>query len=191
MALDPTAFADMVALTFKAMAAPLLERIAGLEARLAQAATVGPAVDALRERVVVVETKAAAPAPVAEPVDPEILTTLRERVAALESRAPVPGPAGKDGAPGLDGKDGAPGLTGKDGKDGTPGLDWVGVYQAGKSYERSQCVTAGGSTWHCNEPTTTAPGDGAKAWSLMVKRGRDGKDGRDGTPPPVVSLGGR
>lgn len=59
-----------------------------------------------------------------------------------------------------------------------------GVYLDGKSYVRGDNVTWSGSEWHCNEPTSTKPGDGSKSWTLKVKRGRDGRDGRDGTPPP-------
>lgn len=94
------------------------------------------------------------------------LDALRERVATLEARPPVPGPPGEPGPPG------------KDGQDGTPGLSFEGVYQDGKSYELGHLVTWAGSSWHCNEPTTSKPGDGSKAWTLMVKRGRDGKDGK-------------
>ena len=54
-------------------------------------------------------------------------------------------------------------------------------------------ATWGGSTFHCNETTTSKPGE-SKAWTLMVKRGRDGKDGRDLSPAatalPVVTVGG-
>lgn len=101
---------------------------------------------------------------------------IRERVAVLETRPLQPGPAGQDGAPGPAGKDGA------DGKDGAPGLEFCGVFIDGQAYDRGQLVTCAGSSWHCNEPTTTKPGDGSKAWTLMVKRGRDGKDGKDGGP---------
>ena len=88
---------------------------------------------------------------------------LRERVAVLETRAPIPGPAGKDGEPG------------PPGKDGTAGLTYRGVYQEGKRYELGDVVTWAGSAWHTNEATTTKPGESAKAWTLMVKHGRDGK----------------
>jgi hypothetical protein len=122
------------------------------------------------------------------------LGTLRERVAVVEARPPIPGPEGPPGAPGKDGADGLP---------GTPGLQYWGVYQDGKAYARGDVVTRGGSAWHCNEPTTTAPGDAAKAWTLMVKRGGDGKpgpmgakgldgkDGRDGLDLTQMDAGGR
>jgi hypothetical protein len=92
--------------------------------------------------------------------------TLRERAAVLESTPLTPGPPGQDGAPGPPGKDGA---------DGKPGLEYRGVFVEGQTYERGDLVTWAGSAWHCNETTMIRPGDGAKAWTLMVKRGRDSK----------------
>jgi integrin beta 3 len=115
---------------------------------------------------------------------------------------------GAQGEKGLDGAPGKDGLNGRDGtlenikalydgertvtlcfKDGTPIEGGVitfpveiyrGVYVESKSYDRGDGVTWGGSEWHANEPTTTKPGDGSKAWTLKVKRGRDGKDGAPG-----------
>jgi hypothetical protein len=49
-----------------------------------------------------------------------------------------------------------------------------GPYRDGERYERGDCVTWAGCLWHCNEPTTEKPGE--KSWTLMVKKGRDGKD---------------
>jgi hypothetical protein len=105
---------------------------------------------------------------------------LRERVATLEARPPLAGPAGQDGAPGPPGKDGT---------DGTPGLAYRGVFVEGQTYDRGQVVTWAGGSWHCNETTTTKPGEGLKAWTLMVKRGRDGKDGKDGPSGPPGPAG--
>jgi len=93
------------------------------------------------------------------------LSAVRERVAVLEVRPVVPGPPGDPGPPG------------KDGADGKAGLTYQGVFVDGKSYELGDVTTWAGSTWHCNEATESKPGDGSKAWTLMVKRGRDGKDG--------------
>jgi hypothetical protein len=45
-------------------------------------------------------------------------------------------------------------------------------------------VTWAGSEWHCHTTTTTKPGEGSKAWTLKVKRGRDGKDAKDGAIGP-------
>jgi hypothetical protein len=140
---------------------------------------------------------------------------LSERLAVLETRAPVPGPAGERGEKGRDGKDGRNGTVdeldmkclpvsersfqlyaghGVPLEGGLITFDvelYRGVYQDGKAYERGDAVTWAGSEWHCNEPTSTKPGDGLKAWTLKVKRGRDGKDGRDAPGAlPVVSVGG-
>jgi hypothetical protein len=106
------------------------------------------------------------------------MSTLRERVAVVEVRPPVPGP------PGPAGKDGEPG---RDGKDGTAGLEFEGVYQEGQTYEKGQMATWAGSMWHANETTTARPGE-SKAWTLCVKKGRDGKDGKDAQPLPVVTV---
>lgn len=50
-----------------------------------------------------------------------------------------------------------------------------GPYESGKTYSKGTFVTRDGSLWHCNEKTTAQPGDG-RAWTLAVKRGKDGKD---------------
>jgi hypothetical protein len=97
------------------------------------------------------------------------LVTMRERMAALESRPPVPGPAGADGAPGRDGAPGPPGTPGQ------PGMQFVGAYDASKSYDVGDVVNHDGSGWHCNRTTQRRPGDGSGDWTLFVKRGRDGK----------------
>ena len=179
---------------------PTLEKIADLNARVARLAAIELTVGELRDKFVTLETKAAIPREmtphhpnpeemelaILEALDPvkATLAAVQERVAVLEVRPLLPGPAGKDGAPGLNGKDGAPG------KDGLAGLSYEGVYQEGKAYEPGQLATWGGSAWHCNEPTTSKPGEGASAWTLMIKRGRDGKDGKDAEVVPVVSLSG-
>jgi hypothetical protein len=142
------------------------------------------------------------------------LAGLSERIAVLEVRAPVPGPAGadgKDGKDGIVGKDGADGL-GFDDLDvefdgdrtvllkfskGDRHKSWPivlpfqrqkGVFAEGSTYVPGDLVTWGGSQWHCDSETTTKPGDGSKAWTLVVKRGRDGKDGRDAPGLPVVKV---
>lgn len=143
---------------------------------------------------------------------------LRERIAVAEVKAPIagpPGPAGKDGTNGKDGKDGVDGLGFDDLSvdfDGErtidlkfergsqkksfpitlPYLRYLGVYQEGKAYTKGDVVTWAGSTWIVGEDTTARPGDGSKAYTLAVKKGRDGKDGRDGLDRmPVVSIGGQ
>lgn len=51
-----------------------------------------------------------------------------------------------------------------------------GVHADGEQYDVGNTCTFGGSLWHCNEATKSRPGDGSAAWTLAVKRGRDGKD---------------
>lgn len=133
----------------------------------------------------------------------------------------VPGLPGEKGLNGTDGRDGLNGKDGSDGlgfedfeelydgertftrryRSGDKVKEFVhktameiyrGVYVDGKTYDRGDGVTWGGSEWHCNETTTTKPGDGSKAWTLKVKRGRDGRDGVDAPGAlPVVAVGRR
>lgn len=164
------------------------------------------------------EEKAAALAPISTAVSDlaKEHAVIRERLAVVEVRAQIPGPPGKDGK---DGENGQPGKDGVDGvgfDDILIGQDdertisikairgshvkdlgsvrfpveiYRGVFMESKTYERGDGVTWAGSEWHCNETTTSKPGDGSKAWTLKVKRGRDGKDGRDAMQPvPVVSV---
>jgi hypothetical protein len=49
-----------------------------------------------------------------------------------------------------------------------------GVYQAGKAYQKGDCVTFGGSTWSATRDTDAKP-ETDDSWKLAVKRGRDGK----------------
>jgi len=56
------------------------------------------------------------------------------------------------------------------------GLRYRKTWQAGTAYAAGDMVTCAGSGWVCDEDTITKPGE-SKAWTLFVKRGRDGKDG--------------
>lgn len=80
-----------------------------------------------------------------------------------------------------------------------PSIIYRGIWSEGKEYEQGDVVTWAGSTWHCNGgdlegawkgATKEKPGDGAKYWTLMAKRGRDGKDfrGPDNTPIGKVKI---
>lgn len=217
MSPDIDALATHVVLLMKTALGPVLERLAALEAWKAMLGDIRDRViaaetkalqpvftlppeaglDDLRDRLKALELRAEGPSPtdmalvdlrerfttlerrVGDDTLAKELGTLRERVAVVEVRPALPGPTGEPGPPGRDGVDGA------------PGLSFEGVYQEGKHYEPGQMATWAGSAWHCNEATTTKPGDGSKAWTLMVKRGRDGKDGRDAVGAlPVVSVGG-
>ncbi len=55
-------------------------------------------------------------------------------------------------------------------------LKYRGVHEPSLAYDTGDTVTHGGSLWHCNSLTKERPGEGSKAWTLAVKRGRDGKD---------------
>jgi hypothetical protein len=55
-------------------------------------------------------------------------------------------------------------------------LKYRGVHELGAAYDTGDTVTHGGSLWHCNVLTKERPGEGSRAWTLAVKRGRDGKD---------------
>jgi hypothetical protein len=211
--------------------AELNSRVESLEQRQAPPAPVVTLEDvaALRDRLMAIETKAvgletrlAVPDPLGATVEKteraladlsKDVGTLRERVAVAEVRQLTPGPAGAAGKDGKDGKDGVDGLGYDDllveqsdrsftikavrgdrvktiGTATFPTLIQRGVYVEGESYERGDVVTWGGSQWHANESTTSKPGEGTKAWTLVVKRGRDGRDGKDAVTLPVVSVGG-
>ncbi len=216
---DVEALAGELVLTMKTALAPVLARMAALEAHLDRLPAHDQVLTELRERLVAVETKTAIPAALPAPVDLtpvlERVAAISERVAVVETRAPIPGPPGPNGKDGVDGKDGADGL-GFDDFEEVIGDDertithryrsgdrvkefvyktsteiYRGVYVEGKTYDRGDVVTWGGSSWHCNETTTSKPGD-SKAWQLQVKKGRDGKDGLDAPGAlPVVTVGRR
>lgn len=115
------------------------------------------------------------------------------------------GPQGKSGIDGRDGRDGKDGKDGKDGiasidqmkqliTEGiqaalpamvdktitemfarSPKLEYRGVFSEGETYERGNFATFGGSLWHANQNTKDRPGT-SDAWTLAVKKGRDGRD---------------
>jgi hypothetical protein len=120
------------------------------------------------------------------------LAGVPDQVAALAALAPVPGPPGPPGPPGADGAgvdvtcdyDGERTVTfawGRaDGRVETkaivlPVMIHRAVYVPGRVYERGDCVTHDGSTFHCNADTTARPGSGAPAWTLIVKHGKDAR----------------
>jgi integrin beta 3 len=57
-----------------------------------------------------------------------------------------------------------------------PAMIYRGVYDPDRRYAPGDTVTFGGSGWVCNSPTSAKPGETEKAWTLAIKRGRDGKD---------------
>lgn len=180
----------------------LRDRIVTLETRAAGPSLADMAIVDLRERLTSLERR------VTDDATTKEIGAIRERIAVMEVRAQMPGPPGQDGA---NGKDGADGLGFEDlavalDDERTMAVKfargdqskvfhvkllhpiWRGVWTEGKSYDVADRVTWGGSEWHCNEATTSKPGE-SKAWTLCVKKGRDGKDGRDGRDlVPVVKV---
>lgn len=53
-----------------------------------------------------------------------------------------------------------------------------GVYQPGIQYDPGDVVAWGGSGYLCVESTTDKPEMNTKAWKLIAKKGRDGKDAK-------------
>jgi len=114
---------------------------------------------------------------------------LESRLVGVETARPMSGPAGPPGPrgeKGTDGKDGRDGANGAPGRDGA--VNYKGVFQRGTDYAKGDLVTHDGSLWHANHDLAlgtglAAPGDGSNGWTLVVKRGRDGKDLRDPKEP--------
>jgi len=178
----------------------LRDRLVALETKAASPSPADTMLSDMRERVGTLDRTIAE---LREGVTKE-LGTLRERITVAEVRQLVPGPAGRDGQDGL-GFDDLDVLQDSErtftiraargdqvkaiGTLTIPVALYRGVWNDGTSYERGDEVTWAGSQWHCNEATTSKPGEGTKAWTLQVKRGRDGKDGRDGRDlVPVVKV---
>jgi hypothetical protein len=67
-----------------------------------------------------------------------------------------------------------------------PTMIYRGIWKEGE-YERGDCVTWGGSMFHCDAEKTTAKPETSTDWKLCAKRGRDGKDAEPvkGSAPPV------
>ena len=56
-----------------------------------------------------------------------------------------------------------------------PELKYLGTHKPGQRYERGNLTTCSGSLWHCNDAETLErPGESA-AWTLVAKRGSDGR----------------
>ena len=56
---------------------------------------------------------------------------------------------------------------------------WKGVWASDKTYDAGNLCTFGGSTWHANAASRGDRPGTSPAWTLMVKRGADGRDGKD------------
>lgn len=66
-----------------------------------------------------------------------------------------------------------------------------GVYDSAKTYEPGDGVSLNGCFWIAQADTNSRPGtvDGAKAWRLSVKAGRDGREGKPGPIGPAGPRG--
>ena len=131
--------------------------------------------------------------------DGELVLTLTD--GTLAKLGPVVGRDGRDGRDGERGEKGADGFSLNDfdvemQQDGRtvvfrfvrgdvadtyelcfPTMIYQGVFADGKSYVTGDTVTWGGSLWHCDMDTGEKPGEGAKAWTLCCKKGRDARNG--------------
>lgn len=56
-----------------------------------------------------------------------------------------------------------------------PQMEYKGVWLEAETYQRGNFATWAGSLWHCNGATTEKPGT-SDAWTLVAKKGRDGRD---------------
>lgn len=76
-----------------------------------------------------------------------------------------------------------------------PMMIYRGIWRETEQYSQGDMLTFGGSVWHCNVTGTKAkPGTETTDWTLAVKegrRGKDGENGRDYTPPQPIKLNGR
>lgn len=58
-----------------------------------------------------------------------------------------------------------------------PTISYEQTFSAERLYKPGNLATHQGSLWHANVATRgVTPGAGNTAWTLIVKRGRDGKD---------------
>jgi hypothetical protein len=56
-----------------------------------------------------------------------------------------------------------------------PEMKYLGTWRADRGYSSGSCVTDAGSLWHADKLTAQRPG-ASPDWTLVAKRGRDGKD---------------
>jgi hypothetical protein len=194
----------MVAGTEKAIAAavaPLLKRIEQLEARKPEKGEKGDPGE--RGESIRGETGVGVAGALIDRSGVLVLTlsdgTQRD-LGVVVGKDGLDGKDGTDGLPGEHGKDGIDGITPEfmdaefEGRTlrlsfgegertkavefhmSTP--EYRGVFKEGESYERGDIATFGGCAWHCEKETTAKPVAGSDDWSLMVKKGRDGKDAK-------------
>jgi hypothetical protein len=66
--------------------------------------------------------------------------------------------------------------------DAVEGREDAGVWQPGRTYPKFAGVTWNGSWWIAQARTSEQPGEGATAWRMAVRRGKQGKQGPPGPP---------
>jgi hypothetical protein len=57
-----------------------------------------------------------------------------------------------------------------------PVLKYAGIWNPDAQFNEGDVTTDHGSAWHCDRSTRSRPP--SKDWTLMVKKGRDGRDAR-------------
>jgi hypothetical protein len=94
------------------------------------------------------------------------------------------GPVGPTGATGPQGPQGVPGLS-------PAGLNWVGIYDAGTTYNTDDVVTyLGGSYWVVSGPVTgITPTPSGPNWALLSLAGATGPTGPQGPTGPTGATG--
>lgn len=172
MPFDAPAIADVVEAVIRSALAPIVERVKALEGLFTKDVSRVEGYTAFLQRD---------------------LAAAMERIATLEARPPVEGPPGPPGQDGIKGADGVSFADFEITYDGErtfthswrlgektiavpfkmPTAIYQGVFVDGKIYERGDMVTVNGSIYHCDQDTTSRPGDGSKDWTLAVKRGKD------------------
>lgn len=70
-------------------------------------------------------------------------------------------------------------------------MKYRGTFRETETYERGDCTTFGGSLWCLtadNPPPQAKPAEDSKAWTLVAKRGRDGRSLERAPVPPVTGV---
>ena len=60
--------------------------------------------------------------------------------------------------------------------------EYCGVWAPGQTYRKFSTATFEGHSWVARETTSEQPGNGSTAWTLQVRRGKQGREGKQGPP---------
>jgi integrin beta 3 len=198
---DLDALASQLGAELAAQVQPLIERLkADMEARLAAMAVRAALIDREGELILTFgdgSTRALGKVVGRDGADGR---DGKDGANGTDGKDGAPGAPGRDGEAGKNGEPGAPGVGFDDlaatlHDDGRtvvlafmrgeqvksfelvlPAMVYRGVYEQDRTYRPGDTVTFGGSAWVANTQTAAKPGEAEKAWTLAVKRGRDGKD---------------